>query len=160
MKLEERKEIVEREGNSIVGPMREERHVVTHGPGEPVETAEMTSDNPGWRASQLVYMLFAVIDGLLLIRLVLKLLGANPHAGFASFIYGFTDFFMAPFRNLLPAVGSGSSSGAVLETSVVIAIIVYALLAWVLARLIVIMFFRNVTVSRRSSRDIGGPRPY
>ena len=53
-----------------------------------------------------------------------------------------------------------SSSGAVLETSVVIAIIVYALIAWVLVRLIVIMFFRNVTVGRRSSRGIGGPRPY
>jgi hypothetical protein len=66
---------------------------------------------------------------------------------------------MAPFRNLFPAVGTGSSSGAVLETSVVIAIIVYALIAWVLARLIVIIFFRNVTVSRRSSRGIGGPRP-
>jgi uncharacterized protein YggT (Ycf19 family) len=149
MKLEERKEIVEREGNSIVGPMREERHVVTHGPGEPVETAEMTSDNPGWRASQLVYMLFAVIDGLLLIRLVLKLLGANPHAGFASFIYGFTDFFMAPFRNLLPAYGNEQS---VFETSVLIAILVYALLGWALERLVALMFYRNVTVSRRSGR--------
>jgi uncharacterized protein YggT (Ycf19 family) len=149
MKLEERKEIVEREGNSIAGPMREERHVVTHGPGEPVETAEMTSDNPGWRASQLVYTVFAVIDGLLLIRLVLKLLGANPHAGFASFIYGFTDFFMAPFRNLLPAYGNEQS---VFETSVVIAILVYALLGWALERLVALMFYRNVTVSRRSGR--------
>jgi len=152
--MEERNEIVEREGNSLVGPMREERHVVTRGPGEPVETAEMMSDNPGWRASQLVYMLFAVIDGLLLIRLVLKLLGANPHAGFASFIYGFTDFFMAPFRNLLPAYGNEQS---VFETSVVIAILVYALLGWALERLVAVMFFRNVTVSRRSGRYRPGP---
>ena len=152
--MEERREIVEREGNSLVGPMREERHVVTRGPGEPVETAEMMSDNPGWRASQLVYMLFAVIDGLLLIRLVLKLLGANPHAGFASFIYGFTDFFMAPFRNLLPAYGNEQS---VFETSVVIAILVYALLGWALERLVAVMFFRNVTVSRRSGRYRPGP---
>jgi hypothetical protein len=43
--------------------------------------------------------------------------------------------------------------------SVIIAIIVYALIGWVLARLIVIVFFRNVTVSQRSSRGIGGPRP-
>ncbi|MHB8614175.1 MAG: YggT family protein [Candidatus Dormibacteraceae bacterium] len=94
----------------------------------------------------------------MLIRLVLKLLGANPQAGFTSFVYGLTDVFMAPFRNLPPAVGS--SSGAVLETSVVIAIIVYALISWVLARLIAIVFFRNVTVARRSSREISGPRTY
>ena len=67
---------------------------------------------------------------------------------------------MAPFRTLLPTVGTGSSSRAVLETPVVIAIIVYALIGWVLARLIVIMFFRNVTVARRSSRGMGEPRPY
>jgi uncharacterized protein YggT (Ycf19 family) len=155
MKMEERKEIVEREGDSIVGPMREERHVVTRGPGEPVETAEMMSDNPGWRASQLVYMVFAVIDGLLLIRLVLKLLAANPHAGFASFIYGVTDFFLVPFRNLLPSFGNEQS---IFETSVVIAILVYALLGWGLERLVTVIFYRNVTVSRRSSRyRPGGP---
>ena len=108
----------------------------------------------------MTYLVFGLIEGLLAIRLILKRLGANPQAGFTNFVYGLTDFFMAPFRNLLPAVGTGSSSGAVLETSVVIAIIVYALIAWVLARLIVIMFFRNVTVSQRSSRGIGGPRPY
>ncbi|MHB8590143.1 MAG: hypothetical protein ACYDA0_15065 [Candidatus Dormibacteraceae bacterium] len=44
--------------------------------------------------------------------------------------------------------------------SVVIAIIAYALIGWALARLIAIMFSRNVTVARRSSRDIGGSRPY
>jgi len=67
-------------------------------------------------------------------------------------IYGLTDTFMAPFRTLLPTVGTGSSSRAVLETPVVIAIIVYALIGWVLARLIVIMFFRNTPGA------IGGPQ--
>jgi uncharacterized protein YggT (Ycf19 family) len=125
------------------------------------DSAEVVSTvSPGRRAVEMTYLVFGLIEGLLAIRLILKLLGANPQAGFTNFVYGLTDFFMAPFRNLLPVVGTGSSSGAVLETSVVIAIIVYALIAWVVARLIVIMFFRNVTVSRRSSRGIGGPRPY
>jgi uncharacterized protein YggT (Ycf19 family) len=121
---------------------------------EPVETAEMMTDNPGWRASQLVYLFFGVVDGLLLIRLVLKLLAANPHSPFASWVYGFTDFFMAPFRNLLPAIGNEQS---VLETSVVIAILVYALLGWALERLVTVVFYRNVTVSRRSGRYRPGP---
>lgn len=146
--------------DDINGTVHEESHV-TRGPaGAPIsDSAEVVrSFNPGRRAMELTYLVFGIIEGLLVIRLVLKLLAANPHAGFSTFIYGLTDVFMAPFRNLLPTVGS--SSGAVLEMSVIIAIIVYALIGWVLARLIVIVVFRNVTVSQRSSRGIGGPRPY
>jgi uncharacterized protein YggT (Ycf19 family) len=144
----------------VAGTVREESHVTRDQAGAPIaDSAEVVSNtNPGRRAIELTYLVFGIIDGLLLIRLLLKLLGANPLAGFSTFIYGITDFFMGPFRNLLPTVGSGS--GAVFEMSVVIAIMVYALIGWALVRLITIMFFRNVTVSRRSSRGIGGPRPY
>ena len=147
--------------DDLTGTARQESHVTTTDPmaSATADSAQVVSTvSPGRRAVEVTYLVFGIIEGLLAIRLVLKLLAANPHAGFTNFIYGVTDFFMAPFRNLLPVVGG--SSGSVLETSVVIAIIVYALIAWVLARLIVIMFFRNVTVSSRSSRGIGGPRPY
>ena len=146
--------------DDVTGTVREESRVSSaDSAGAAIDdSAEVASSvSPSRRATEIIYLVFGIIDGLLLIRLLLKLLGANALAGFASFVYGVTDFFMAPFRNLLPAVGSETS---VLETSVLIAIIVYALIAWVLARLVAIMFFRNVMVSRRSSRGIGGPRPY
>jgi uncharacterized protein YggT (Ycf19 family) len=149
--------------DDVTGTARQESHVTTsdHDASVTAASAEVVSSvSPGRRAVEVTYLVFGIIEGLLAIRFVLKLLGANPLAGFANFIYGLTDTFMAPFRNLLPTVGTGGSSGSVLETPVVIAIIVYALIGWVLARLIVIMFFRNVTVSRRSSRGIGGPNPY
>src|SRR5258708_18776575 len=139
-------------------PMRgpvEERHV-GRGPVEPVETSEMMSDNPGWRASQLVYLFFGVIDGLLLIRFVLKLLAANPHSPFASWVYSFTDFFLAPFRNLLPSIGNEQS---VLETSVLIAILVYALLGWALERFVAVGFFCHVPPLPRPRPDPPGPPP-
>ena len=41
-------------------------------------------------------MLFGILEGLLGIRFVLGLLGANPTAGFAQFIYRITGPFMAP----------------------------------------------------------------
>jgi uncharacterized protein YggT (Ycf19 family) len=151
------KEIVR---DDVTGTAREESHVTTTdpvGPGMAASAEVVSRVSPGRRAVEVTYLVFGIIEGLLAIRLVLKLLGANPQAGFTNFIYGLTDTFMAPFRNLLPTVGG--SSGSVLETSVVIAIIVYALIGWVLARLIVILFFRNVTVSHRSSRGLGGPRP-
>ena len=117
-------------------------------PGAPPTESEVVSSfNPGWRAVQLVYLIFGVIDGLFAIRLVLKLLGANPTAGFSNWVYNVTAFFLAPFKNILPTYGSQQSQ---LEMSVVLAILVYALLGWALGRLVVIVFFRNITVARRS----------
>src|SRR5438034_11612378 len=43
-----------------------------------------------YRIAQLVYWVFGLIEGLVLVRFVLKALGANPSAGFAQFIYGIT----------------------------------------------------------------------
>ncbi len=130
--------------------------VTTEGPLVPADSSEVVSAfNPGRRAVEFVYLVFGVIDGLLLIRMALKLLGANPAAGFSRWTYGVTDVLLAPFRNLLPAIGTEQS---VLELSVVVAILVYALIGWALARLMAILFFRNITVSQRSGRL--GPRGY
>jgi len=116
-------------------------------PAPPVESSSVVSTfNPGRRAMDLIYLVFGVIDGLLLIRLVLKLLGANTTAAFTQWVYNVTDFFLAPFRNLLPAIGNNQSQ---LEMSVIVAILVYALVAWVMARLMAIIFFRDVTYARR-----------
>jgi uncharacterized protein YggT (Ycf19 family) len=124
-----------------------ERSVVTEPGVAPAESEVVNTFNPSWRATQLVYLVFGVIDGLLLIRLVLKLLGANPLAGFASFVYSVSDFFLVPFKNLLPTIGNEHS---MLEMSLVVAVLVYALLGWAMARLVEVIFYRNVTVSRRS----------
>ena len=58
--------------------------------------------------------------------------------------YGLTD--SPPFKNILPTIGNEQSQ---LEMAVVVAILVYALIGWVLARLMMIVFFRDVTVARR-----------
>jgi uncharacterized protein YggT (Ycf19 family) len=148
----ERRE-VDVERDPVTGRVHEHRTVANEGPVVPAETAEVVSTlNPGWRATQLVYLVFGLIDGLLLIRLVLKLFGANPQAGFSSGIYNVTDAFLGPFKNILPTIGDRQSQ---LEMSVVIVILVYALVGWAVARLVAIIFYKNVTVARRS----GGLRP-
>lgn len=150
--MEHRETDIERD--PVTGQVHEHRRVVSEDPVMPAESTSevVSSTNPGWRAVQLVYMVFGVIDGLLLIRMVLKLLGANPHAGFSNWLYSVTTVFLAPFKNLLPTIGNEQSQ---LEMSVVIAILVYALIGWALGRLFAIVFYRNVTVARRS----GGLRP-
>lgn len=125
----------------------QEHRVVSEGPGAASESEVVRSFNPSWRPVQLVYLVFGIIEGLLLIRLVLKLLGANPHAAFASWDYNVTNVFMGPFKNLLPTIGNEQSQ---LEISVVVAVLVYMLLAWAVARLVTIIFYRDVTVASRS----------
>ena len=60
--------------------------------------------------------------------------------------------FLGPFKNLLPTIGNAES---LLEMSVVVAILFYALLGWAVGRFVAIVLYRNVTVAHRSR----SPRP-
>jgi uncharacterized protein YggT (Ycf19 family) len=80
------------------------------------------------------------IEGLLLIllafRFVLALLGANLQNGFATFIFNTTFPFVRPFFSLFrytPAYGV-----AHVEPSVLVAMAVYALVAWGITKLVTI----------------------
>jgi uncharacterized protein YggT (Ycf19 family) len=131
------------------GTVREESTVTSDtDAAAPVREASVVrTSTPARRVTEAIYLLFGIIDGLLLIRLVLKLLGANPHVGFASFTYGVTDFLLAPFRGLLPTYVSGQS---VFELSLVIAILIYSLVALALARVAVLTLSRTVMVSHQT----------
>jgi YGGT family len=87
----------------------------------------------GYRVTQLVYWVFALIEGLIAIRFVLKALDANPSAGFAQFIYGISNGLVSPFANLF---ANPTYQGATFELSSLMAFIVYALLAWLIGRLV------------------------
>ena len=79
------------------------------------------------RVPQIVYLLAGIIDTLLVIRLVLKLLAANPAAGFTSLIYGVTTPFVALFAGVFP---NAQNQRNILDLAALLAIIVYGLLAW------------------------------
>lgn len=85
------------------------------------------------RFGRIIYTVLGALDALLIIRFALKLLAANPFATFTSFIYGVTNVFVAPFEGVFPSPHTQSS---VLEVSTLLAIIVYALLAWLIVNLI------------------------
>ena len=80
-----------------------------------------------------IYLLFGILEGLLGIRFVLALLGANPAAGFTQFINTITNPFLAPFAGLF---GKARSGGSVFDVSILVAILVYALIAWVLVKIV------------------------
>jgi uncharacterized protein YggT (Ycf19 family) len=138
------------------GTVREESTMINETGGAPVREASVVkSSTPARRAMEVIYLIFGIIDAILLIRLVLKLLGANAHAGFAQFIYGLTDFFLAPFKGLLPTIVSGQS---VLELSLIFAILIYSLIAVGLVRLVAISLSRSVMVSQHSRSEGFKPR--
>src|SRR5260370_20225162 len=131
--MEHRETDVERD--PVTGQVHEHRRMVSEDPAMPAESTSevVSSTNPGWRAVQLIYLVFGVIDGLLLIRMVLKLLGANPHAGFSNWLYSVTDGFLVPFKTLLPTIGNAQPQ---LNMSLVIATLAYPLIVRPTARLI------------------------
>lgn len=92
-----------------------------------------------FKATQLVWLLFGVLEALIALRIGLKLIGANPDNPVAALVYSFTSLFLAPFAGL---TATPSAGGVVLEVSSVIAMLVYALIAWALERVIWVVFYR------------------
>lgn len=89
---------------------------------------------PLYRGTQIVWYIFSVIEALLLFRFLLKLIGANPSAGFTDIIYSLSYPFVAPFLYVVP---SAQVSGSTLEWTTLIAMLVYWVLAWGIVRLFV-----------------------
>jgi len=92
-----------------------------------------------FKATQLVWLLFGVLEALIALRIGLKLIGANPESPIVALIYGLTFLFLFPFEGLItsPTIG-----GMVLEISSMFAMLIYALIAWVVERTVWLIFYR------------------
>jgi hypothetical protein len=96
----------------------------------------LPSVSPTYRASQILYLLLGIVETLITIRVVLKLLAANSGVGFVRFAYGVSAPLLAPFQGIFPTPVSNNS---VLELSSLVAIAVYALVAWGIVRIVFIL---------------------
>ena len=95
---------------------------------------------PLYRGTQVVWYVLSVIESLLAFRFVLKLIGANPNAGFSNFIYDISYVLAAPFLNV---VQTTKVAGSVFEWTTLLAMLVY----WVVALGIIKLFLMSKTVS-------------
>ncbi|MCU0466417.1 MAG: YggT family protein [Anaerolineae bacterium] len=86
------------------------------------------------RVVNIVYFIFGVLTVLLAIRVLLKLIGANAGNGFAYFI----DTVSAPFVSLFAGLVQNPvwDNIYVLEITTLIAMLVWAIVAWLIGRLI------------------------
>jgi uncharacterized protein YggT (Ycf19 family) len=95
---------------------------------------------PLYRGTQIVWYVVGLLEVLLTFRFVLKLLAANPQAGFSSFIYTVSYPFAAPFLNVFHAT---KVEGGVFEWTTLLAMFVFWLIAWGIVKL----FFMSKTIS-------------
>jgi len=104
-------------------------------------TSPVSSENKGiFQAYYLVYYLLGIVEIFLAARLIFKLLGAGSSGAFVSFIYAVTGVIAAPFLGIFhTATTAGVETTSVLEPATIIAMVVYAIVGWGLAKLIAIM---------------------
>lgn len=89
---------------------------------------------PLYRSTQIVWYLVSILEALLAMRFLLKLMQANPAAGFTSFIYSVTGIFTMPFEAVFR---NFRAQGSVVEWTTLLAMLVYWLIAVALIKIFV-----------------------
>ncbi len=101
-----------------------------------------------YKVTQAIYLIFGVTVGLVAIRFILRVLGASPNADFAGLIYNITAPLVQPFVGLF---GITQADGAVFEPQSIVAMIVYALVGWLIGRLALILWGETRTARVRTT---------
>lgn len=92
-----------------------------------------------FKITQLIWLFLGILEALIALRIGLKLIAANPASPIVSLIYGFTHLFLFPFEGMTATPAAG---GMVLELSSIFAMLIYALIAWVVERLVWLLLYR------------------
>lgn len=123
------------------------REVTTEREVSPTSDLERTTTNtqePANAMAKFVYFVFSVIIGLLTLRFIFALFGANPNSGFVDFIYTLTQPLVAPFQNIFNTNADiATVAGSRFEVETIVAIIIYGLIAWGISQLMTV-FDRRV----------------
>ena len=90
---------------------------------------------PLYLGIRIIWYLLGLLEALLAIRFLLKLMQANPLAGFTSFVYSITGLFTAPFEAVFSNL---RAQGSVIEWTTILAMLVYWLIAMAVVKLFVI----------------------
>lgn len=90
------------------------------------------------RVANLIWLFFVILEALIGFRIVFKLIAANPNNPLANLVYTITDLLLWPFSGLTV---TPSMQDIVLDIPAIIAMFVYALLGWVLVKLVWLFFY-------------------
>lgn len=79
------------------------------------------------RTMQILGYVLGVLEGVMLLRFILRFIGANPANAFAQLVYGLSEPLVVLFQNLIPNPAVGGSN-IVIEITTLIAMLFWALL--------------------------------
>jgi hypothetical protein len=96
------------------------------------------------RITRGVWLLTGILEGAIGMRIFLKLIAANPNNPFAALVYNPTDPFLFLFRGL---TNNPSFENVVFELHSLIAMIFYALVPWVIVKLIWLVGYRPENIN-------------
>jgi hypothetical protein len=115
----------------------EERVIISEGPEgvreTVVEERVVPRNSTAILLTRLIWLILGFVQSVIAIRIILRLIAADPANPFANFIYNLSALFVWPFVGL---IADPAFNGAVLEVTSIIAMFVYLLLAWGLVELI------------------------
>ena len=97
------------------------------------------------RSQQVVWLLAAILSGLIAIRTILIALGADMKVGFGTLIHGVTQPFDLPFLMLFGEQAKATGRTPTIEIGSLVAIVVYLLLAWVITKILEIVMAPRAT---------------
>ena len=100
-----------------------------------MDSSNSPTSRPLFRGVQMVWYVLAILEVLLAFRFMMKLLAANPEAGFSRFIYGVTYIFATPFLTVFP---NSTAKASIFEWTTLLAMVVFWLIALAIRRLLVI----------------------
>ncbi len=83
---------------------------------------------------QAIAYVFTLFEGFMALRVVLKLLAANPNAPFVKWVYGTTHPLVAPFLGMFPSQFEGSTIE--IEFSTIFGMLMYSLAGFALIQLV------------------------
>lgn len=88
-----------------------------------------------FRLTQLVWFIVGILESVIALRFLLRILAANPAAGFTDFVYRLSTPLVNPFLNVFRPMTL--ENGGVLEWGSLIAILVYYLIGRAITGLII-----------------------
>lgn len=113
----------------IIDPIIQETEQVA----QQTESVHVHTEKLGART--IVATVFGFIEILIGLRFILKLFGANPNSGFIKFMNGLTGFLVYLFKGIFAERAFGSGY-AVFEPASIVAMVIVAIIAWVVLKLI------------------------
>ena len=96
------------------------------------------SYTPSTFVFRLVNGVIGIIEAALALRFILKLFGASAASQFVAFVYGITDRLLGSFVGAFQDFSLGG--GLVVDITAIFAMIGYAILGWLIIRLLSFLF--------------------